>query len=572
MGYSTHKIGINCGYCLLLTFVLSLNPKEKRNPSIHLKHRFLYIPIALLLLLSFVDCAKKGTPSGGARDTIPPVIVRSIPENYSINFSGDEIEIRFNEYIKLKDLEKQLVISPPMQYRPIITPFNVSKTLKIKILDTLKPNTTYSFNFGKSIVDHNEGNEFAYFKYVFSTGSYIDSLKLTGKIRDAKLIAAEIPATVMLYEANESFTDSIIYFEKPRYVTVSQDSTGSFEFTNLKEGNYFLFALKEQNNNYTFQPRTEKIGFVDQVISLPTDSTYTLTLFKEALNYKFIRASQMGQNHLIFGWEGQAESLDIQMLSSGPPAFDSRIFKDEQKDTLHYWFKPAIKTDSLVFKVSNKENIDTVTVRMKELFKDSLKISAVATGIFKLKDTFKLRSNTPIIRLDSTKFTVMTKDSIFLDPTVYLDGQYNLAAVNFPKTEDKTYTIKVLPGAITDFFGTENDALQFTINTRNSADYGTLNLTLANVSRFPIIVQMVDNKFEVRAEKYLKSELETPEVYFDEITPGEYYLRIIYDDNQNGKWDTGNFLDRREPERVIYYPTPIEVRANWSLHETFILK
>ena len=109
-------------------------------------------------MLSFVDCAKKGTPSGGPRDSIPPVIVRSSPENYSINFTGDEIEIRFDEYIKLKDINKELIISPPMKYAPIITPLSTSKRLKIKLLDTLKPNTTYSFNFGKSIVDNNEGN------------------------------------------------------------------------------------------------------------------------------------------------------------------------------------------------------------------------------------------------------------------------------------------------------------------------------------------------------------------------------------------------------------------------------
>jgi hypothetical protein len=134
------------------------------------KHRLLYIPIILLFLLSFVDCAKKGTPSGGPRDTIPPVIVKSSPENYSTNFEGKEIEIRFDEYIKLKDIQKELIISPPMKFNPVITPLSTSKSLKIKLIDTLKPNTTYSFNFGNSIVDNNEENKFPYFKYVFFHG------------------------------------------------------------------------------------------------------------------------------------------------------------------------------------------------------------------------------------------------------------------------------------------------------------------------------------------------------------------------------------------------------------------
>ena len=366
-----------------------------------MKHRLLYIPIAFLFILSFVDCAKKGTPSGGPRDTIPPIIVRSSPENYSTNFTGDEIEIRFDEYIKLKDLTKELIISPPMKYAPIITPLNTSKTLKIKLIDTLKPNTTYSFNFGKSIVDNNEGNQFEYFKYIFSTGSYIDSLKLTGKVKDAQLIAPEIPTTVMLYEAGETFNDSLVFTEKPTYITVTKDSTGTFELTNLKEGNYLLLALKEKNNDYTFQPKNDKIGFVKQLITLPTDSSYTLTLFKEISDYKLARPSQVGKNHIVFGYEGRTDSLDIKVLSEVPQDYVSTVFKDEKTDTLHYWFKPAVETDSLIFKVTNRNEIDTTTIRMRELYNDSLKISAVKTGILKLKDTFKLRANMPLVSFDA---------------------------------------------------------------------------------------------------------------------------------------------------------------------------
>lgn len=541
-----------------------------------MKHRLLYIPILFLLSLSFVDCAKKGTPSGGPRDTIPPVIVRSSPENYSVNFTGDEIEIRFDEYIKLKEIDKQLVISPPMEFRPIITPLSTSKILKIKIIDTLKPNTTYSFNFGKSIIDNNEGNEFEYFKYVFSTGSYIDSLKVTGKIRDVQLIAPEIPTTVMLYEANETYTDSLIYLKKPTYVTVTQDTTGFFELSNLKEGKYFLMALKEKNNDYIFQPKNDKIAFLNDVISIPSDSTYTLTVFKESASYKLSRPSLVGKNHIVFGYEGNAKDLEIEMLSTVPSDYISKIFKEEKKDTLHYWFKPTIETDSLVFKVSNKTIIDTATVRMRELFKDSLNISALKGGTLKLKDTFKLQANISLVSFDSEKFQVMTKDSSFIEPTIRLNEKYNWAEIYFPKNQEQGYLIKLLPGALTDFFDKTNDTLQFGFNTRSSSDYGTLNLTLKNAENYPIIVQMLDAKYKIVAEQYLSlmpnGEANKGDVYFDEISPDKYFLRIIYDTNQNGRWDTGNFLDRLEPERIIYYPNMIEVRENWSLNETFILK
>lgn len=534
-----------------------------------MKHRLLYIPIALLLILSFVDCAKKGTPSGGPRDTIPPIIVQSNPENFTTNFTGNEIEIRFDEYIKLKDISKELIISPPMKYTPIITPLSTSKTLKIKLIDTLRPNTTYSFNFGKSIVDNNEGNQFEYFKYIFSTGNYIDSLKLSGVVRDAELISPEIPATVMLYKAHENFTDSLVYSEKPTYITVTTDTTGTFELTNLKEGNYFLLALKEQNNDYTFQPKNDKIAFVAEPIVVPTDSVYSLTLFKETPDYKLARPNQIGKNHIVFGYEGKLDSLQIDLLSDVAEGYAATFFKDEVKDSIHYWFKPALQNDSLVFKVTNRGVIDTATVRMRELYQDSLVISAVKKGTLQLKDTFKLRANRPLVSFDTEKIKIMAKDSSFVNASVRLNAEYNWAEIFFEKKEDENYSIELLPGALTDFFEKTNDTLQYSTNTRLASEYGTLNLTLVNINRFPVIVQMVDNKYNLVSQEYLT---ENKPVFFDELSPAKYFLRIIYDENQNGQWDTGSFLNRLQPEKIIYYPKQIEVRANWSLNETFTLK
>jgi uncharacterized protein (DUF2141 family) len=373
----------------------------------------------------------------------------------------------------------------------------------------------------------------------------------------------------MLYEVNETFKDSLIYSEKPTYITVTKDSTGTFELSNLKEGKYLLLALKEKTNDYIFQPQNDKIGFVSELVTLPTDSTYSLTLFKETPAYKLARPSQVGRNHIVFGYEGRADSLDIEVVSEVPPEYTSTIFKDEKKDSLHYWFKPAIEVDSLIFKVAHQNKIDTTIVRMRELFKDSLKISAVKTGTIRISDTLKLRANTPLVSFDAEKFQIMAKDSSLVEASVRLNKKYNWAEVSFPKTEEQSYLLTVFPGALTDFFETTNDTLQFNANTRVASDYGTLNLTLVNVARFPIIVQIVDSKYVVVAEEYLT---ENKTVFFDELSPDKYFLRIIYDDNANKRWDTGNFLNRLDPERMIYYPTQIEVRANWSLNETFKLK
>ncbi len=520
-------------------------------------------------MLAFVDCAKKGTPSGGPRDTIPPIIVRSNPENYTTNFEGNEIEIRFDEYIKLKDINKELIISPPMKYTPVITPLSTSKILKIKIIDTLKPNTTYSFNFGNSIVDNNEENTFKYFKYIFSTGSYIDSLKVSGSVKDAKLIAPEIPTTVMLYEVNENFNDSIVYSEKPTYITVTKDSTGTFELSNLKDGKYLLLALKEKNSDYIFQPENDKIGFEKEFITLPTDTTYSITLFKETPDYKLARPTQVGQNHIIFGYKGEVDNLAIELLSETPEGYTATVYKEEEKDSLHYYFKPAIEADSLLFKVANKSIIDTANVRMRELYKDSLNLSALKKGTLTLKDTFKLRANTPLVSIDAEKFIVTAKDSSVVETKVQLNKKYNWAEVFFTKVEDESYKIQMLPGALTDFFEKTNDTLQFSVNTKPTSEYGTLNLSMVNVEQYPIIVQMLDSKYNVLAEEYLT---ESKNVFFEDLSPAKYFLRIIYDTNKNKKWDTGSFLNRMASERIIYYPTQIEVRANWSLNETFTLK
>ncbi|MCK5814829.1 MAG: Ig-like domain-containing protein, partial [Flavobacteriaceae bacterium] len=196
-----------------------------------MKFRFFYILIGLFVLQS---CAKRGSLMGGEKDITAPVFIISEPAHESINFDAEKIRLNFSEYIKLKELNQQLVISPPMKHQPEITPIGTaSKTINIKITDTLKKNTTYTFNFGNSVEDNNEGNILRSFKYVFSTGDYIDSLKVRGTVTDAFEEKPSENISIMLYEVTEDFTDSIIYKERPNYIGNTLD-TVAFEITNLK--------------------------------------------------------------------------------------------------------------------------------------------------------------------------------------------------------------------------------------------------------------------------------------------------------------------------------------------------
>jgi uncharacterized protein (DUF2141 family) len=526
------------------------------------------ILLAIIGLL-FAQCANRGTPSGGEKDVTPPVIVKSEPENFSTNFTAKEIKIYFDEYIKIKDLQKQLIISPPMNTEPEITPLgSASKYISIKIFDTLQPNTTYAFNFGESIVDNNESNPYPYYRYVFSTGSYIDSLQVNGRVEDALNQKPEEFVSVMLYEVDSTFTDSIIYKEKPKYITNTLDSTSTFQLDNLKAGRYLLVALKDKNNNYTFQQKDDKIGFKKEFITVPTDTTYVLKLFKEVPNFKALRPHLVSGNKIAFGFEGDAEHMNINILSDVPEGFEHRIIKDVKSDSLYYFFKPDIKADSLVFQVSNINYVDTLTVRTKTLEKDSLIISVKSASNLKLNEDFVLTANNPLLALEDSKISIMAKDSSWVRFKPTFETISNSYTFKFDKKPETAYKIQMLPGAVRDFFGATNDTLNFTVRTRALSDYGNLRLILKNAV-YPIIVQLVSPQGEVKTELYSTQAEPLDFIY---ISGGNYLIRVIYDANGNKKYDTGNYLKKIQPERVSYYPTPLEIRSGWDYVETFILK
>ena len=319
--------------------------------------RILFVFFTVLLL---VGCANRGNPSGGEKDMEPPKILKVVPENFSTNFKGDEIKIYFDEFVKIKDVRKQLIISPPMDTDPSIIPMvGASKYISIKIKDTLKDNTTYAFNFGQSIVDNNEENPYPYYRYVFSTGITIDSLSIKGFIVDALLEEPETFVSVMLYDVDSTYTDSIVYKEKPRYITNTLDSVTTFSIDNIKAGQYKLIALKDKNSNYLFNQKSDKIGFKKDFITVPTDSSYALTLFKEEVNFKAIKPKQDGGSRILFPYEGSYEDMRIKVLGKTPEGYQTRIVKDVKADTLYYWYKPNFEVDTTFFIVTSKTYTDT---------------------------------------------------------------------------------------------------------------------------------------------------------------------------------------------------------------------
>lgn len=518
--------------------------------------------------LTLVNCAKRGSPTGGLKDSIPPVFIKSEPPNFTTNFEGNRIRIYFDEYIKLKDYQKQLIISPPLENSVISPQGTASKYVNIEIKDTLEPNTTYVFNFGQSIVDNNESNPFSYFKYVFSTGDYIDSLTVKGFITDELKSNPDNFVSVMLYAVDSILTDSIIYKERPRYVTNTLDSLTTFEIGNIKEGKYMLIAMKDEDANFTFQPNKDKVAFLKEFITVPTDSSYGLKLFKEVPETKSSRPRHSGAHRITFGITGPVDSVAIDLLSKTPTDFRSTVSRKPNTDTLYYWFNPKPDIDSLVFEVKGPSYRDTLIAKLREPQADSLRLSSKTGRTIVINEPFEISSNIPLSKVEDSLISVV-KDSIAIDYTSMLSERNTNIALNF-KTEEKTkYTITALPGAMTDFFGNVNDTLTFTSTTKELSDYGNIRLTLVNAKNFPYIIQLTDLKGEVIQERYTTSETVFD---FNMLKPASYLIQFIEDKNGNNVYDTGNYLEKRQPEKVIHYGEEIEVNTSWSLAKTFEFK
>jgi uncharacterized protein (DUF2141 family) len=524
----------------------------------------------ILLLFITIGCAKRGSITGGMKDTIAPVLKISFPENFKTNFTGNEIKLVFDEYIKVKNLNKQLIVSPPMKIEPTVLPTTASKTITIKIKDTLEPNTTYSFNFGQSITDNNEGNPYSQFKYVFSTGNFIDSLSLNGTVKNAYDKEVESFVSVMLYEVNERFTDSIIYKETPRYITNTLDSLKSFRLENLKAGKYLLVALKDVNSNNKYNPKTDKIGFYRDFITIPTDATPEISLFKEELPFKAFKPIQASGNRLFLGYEGAVNTNAAKpqiTLKDNDLLLASLATKVPQKDSLQIWYQP-IKADSLNLAVAKEKYSNNFIFKIKNQKKDTLAISATQSKELKFTDRFTLESTTPLIAIDNSKINVVNNAKIKVPFTTEYDEFNQRLFFDFQKEPLENYNFSLLPGALNDYYGKSNDTLNYKVSTKNTADYGNLTIVLQNIKEFPVIIELTDSKGDVVATEYTE---ESTTINFNLIDPTIYTLRSIYDSNKNKQWDSGNYLEKRQPEEVIYFSKEIDVRANWDVNQTFDL-
>lgn len=526
----------------------------------------------VLSIVVISGCAKRGSPTGGPVDSIPPVLINASPKINSTNFDSKEIRLTFDEFVKLDKVEEQLIISPPIDKSSYeVKPLSgVTKKVFLEFIDSLETETTYSINFGNSIKDNNEGNPLTFFSYTFSTGETIDSLYVRGNISDAFDIDTDNYISIHLYRIDSVFNDSIIFNNRPTYVSNSLDST-SYQFKNLKEGKYLIVAIKDIDNNYFFDPFYDKIGFIDSLITLPQDSIINFKLFKEETSLIWDKPHFINSEKIGFGYYGKLDLKNIKIESSIPDSVQYTYTKERESDTLIFWLSKN-SFDSLNFNLIEKDTTKLVTVkfdRAKDTLIDSLSINPKTSNVIHLKETFKLSSNIPLKKIEDSLITIRDIDSLIIPFTTSINDNLDQIEIEFEVSPSDNYKVFILPEAIKDIRGVSNDTLQYNVVSQTLEDYGNVYLDVIRNSEFKFILHMIDSNGDIVRE-FKNVNLDTT-YNFDYVRPGKYTFRLIEDVNNNDKWDTGNYLKKIKPESVYYFSKELEVRANWDLNETFNL-
>ena len=527
-----------------------------------------YILFSLIILFG---CAKRGTPTGGPKDSIPPVLVNASPKLNSTNFDSEEIRLTFDEWIKLDKVQDQLIISPPLEKSSYeIKPLSgVTKKVFLTFLDSLEAETTYTINFGNSIQDNNESNPLTFFSYTFSTGETIDSLYVRGNTKDAFSQESDEFISLQLYRVDSLFKDSIIFQDKPTYISNTLDST-NYKFQNLKEGKYLLIALKDVDNNYFFDPFFDKIGFIDSLITLPRDSVIDLKLFKEETEIIWDKPHFINSEKIGFGYYGKLDLDKIKIESNIPDSVNYVFIKEKETDTLNLWLSRN-SLDSLSFSLIETDTTKLTTVkfdRKRDSLIDSLNISPKTVSVIHLKESFKISSNIPLNKIEDSLITIRDIDSLIIPFTTSINDRLDEIDIDFEVSPSDDYSIFIKPRAIKDIRGTENDTLQFNVVSQTLEDYGNVFLDVISNNDSKYILHLLDSNSNIIREF---NNVTNSTYTFDYIRPGKYTFRLIEDLNSNDIWDTGNYLKQVQPEPVYYFPNELDVRANWDLNETFNL-
>ena len=544
-----------------------------------------------IAFLTLYGCAKQGMPTGGPKDTEPPRILSASPANSTLNFNGDEFYIAFDEYVVLKDVENNILVSPPLKNKPEYR--TKGKGVQVRLKDTLLENTTYLFQFKNAIADFNEGNLLPSLNYVFSTGSYIDSMTVGGRVTEAlthEPLEDAVSVWLMSLSDGEIFMttwgDSIASAPTIAYTTRC-DKDGTFRFNHIRPGTYNIFAIKDENKNQQLDPG-EGVAFLPQHVEAKNSKdsvvvgntlhsaadidTVQLFLFTPKNDKQRITSS----NFVAAG--------KIRITSMLPMTDPTILSGDEEvtwhlnksRDTLTLWtFRQ--KCDSIQLIVSDPSGIqDTMRLRwrpkkagLNQLPQNNIRLNYSKLPFF---DTLAILFSTPLAALqsgDSIVTIMRLKDSSVTICSALLYYDFLKAAIPYNFIQGEKYAVSIAKGRLKDIYNQDIDSLKAVVEVSRADDYGNLKMQLVdsgNSVKSPLTVQLLDEKGKVLSER---SAVVNDYVEFKNLKPAKYRIRAIVDDNGNGKWDTGDFSLFLQPERALYFPKILDIRANWDFDEKF---
>lgn len=593
-----------------------------------------------------VSCANPGSgPQGGPRDTIPPVVVKESPLSGTLHFAAKRIEVQFDEYIQLADIQKNVLISPPQQQPPEVKA--IGKTLSVVFAEPLKDSTTYTIDFGAAICDYNEKTPLYDYVYAFSTGDVIDSMAISGWIYDAETLD---PISGVLVGIHSNHADSALSTIPFSRVTRS-DEEGGFTIYNMRAGAYRLFALDDISRDYLYQPGEalayadslvipyieqhevqdtiwrDTLGIdlatkdtlftrqVDSVVSVMRNfflpDTLVLWYFKEDKQRHYFKGVYREEPHaftLIFS-AAQDTMPVIRALSPAQCdtvpdslAMDSSwvdwkpyslLQVNATNDTITYWLTDslAIGQDSIylemTYLVSDSlynlvPQTDTVLAvyrrpRMSEKAWESqqrkkserkLEIKSNASSKFEIYDTIRLTAPFPLDSVKAEHIHLSHKvDTVFQPMTFTLltsDSLLQMVRLVAQMEPAESYRLIIDSAALYDIYGKCNDSTGYTLKLKSLEDYSSLMVKMTHFDARARI-QVLNEKDVVVRELSAKEE----GTKFEYLTPTTYYLRLYIDLNGDGKWTTGDWLTKRQPEPVYYYPSKLKLRANWDFEENF---
>ncbi|MCZ2442524.1 MAG: Ig-like domain-containing protein [Flavobacteriales bacterium] len=527
------------------------------------------------------SCANIIPLEGGSRDTTPPKLIKAMPDTFSLQFKTKKISLYFDEFVVISNASQEVFLSPPMKTKPEL--ILKGRSVDIVLQDTLLPNTTYIIRFGKAIADNNEGNVAHNLSYVFSTGSFIDSLSLQFKVINAFTLKPVEGVTILLYNQQG---DSLPYKTDPYYIGES-NSTGYATLSYLSGGDYNVFALKESNLNLRYDRAGEWIGFMDQSLQSGDSVVYRILLFKEENKRNTLRFARMiHPGKICFVFQSPADSIRIEPITDSLPGFASSTeFGSDEHDSLLYWYKP-IKADTLLFRVLQNGVWDTVTVRKSLHAAGSGSkgkgakptVSSSEMPVFEIKRILnededftlpiKFILSSPIDKVRPDLASLKQDDKSIALHLSFTDSLKRNLSVEAKLEEGKTYTLILLPQCLTDLFGNSHDTLIFRFKTALSSDFHNVSLQIEHIiDTRAVVLQWMDDKEKILLEQsVVVNEEGLTKINFSRIREGKYTLRMIYDANQNGTWDTGCYDKRIQPEKVSYYPQVIEVKKGFDLN------